>query len=163
MADLSDIKKAKMCALLKNELSAYDRDSRSQILYNSMNWALTQSNVDPKANGVYMWLQEAYQTSQHSSKSEFLHHYFWNTFGNHWDSPTMKAILHSILNDDVYSEEDDTDEDDTDEETSEEDEEQEEEEEEEQTNDVDDDENDTSITISSRRGYGYPFGYDRRR
>lgn len=115
MANLSDIKMAKMCALVKQELGQYDRDSRSQILYKSMNWALTRVSQDPSAHGVYQWLQEAYQASQHGSRSDFLHNPVWATFGNHWGSQTMRAVVASILDDNVYSDED-TDDEDTDEE-----------------------------------------------
>jgi hypothetical protein len=107
MAALSDIKKAKMAGLLKKELSNYDRDSRSQILYNSMNWIQTQRGVDRRANDAYMWFQLAYQVSQNSSAREFLTHYFWDTFGNNWDSPSFKAAIASILDDAVFSEEED--------------------------------------------------------
>ena len=109
MAALSDIKKAKMAGLLKKELSNYDRDSRSQILYNSMNWIQTQRGVDRKANEAYMWFQLAFQVSQHSSPKEFISHYLWDTFGNNWESPSFKTAIASILDDAVFSEEEESD------------------------------------------------------
>lgn len=109
MAALSDIKKAKMAGLLKNELSKYDRDSRSQILYNAMNWIQTQRGIDKKANDAFMWFQLAYQVSQNSSGRDFLTHYFWDTFGNNWESPSFKAAVASILDDTVFSEEEESD------------------------------------------------------
>ena len=126
MANLSDIKMAKMCGLLKQELSSYNRDTRSQILYNAMNWALSQTQKDATANGVYQWLQEAYQASQNGSRADFIHHYFWNSFGNHWNSVTMRTVVAQILDDNVYSEEESDDEDTDDSEESEEEEEEEE-------------------------------------
>jgi len=144
MAQLSDIKAAKFSALLKKELCEFDRDSRGQILYNTMNWILQQTGHDPLANAAYLWFQELYQVSQHSSSRDFAQCATWSTFGNHWASPAFKTAIASILDDTIESEQEDQ-----------------EEEEEEEEEEEDDDENDTSITLSSRRGYGIPFGYTR--
>ncbi len=152
MAQLSDIKAAKFCGLLKKELCSFDRDSRGKILYNTMNWILQQASQDPLANQAYMWFQELYQVSQNNSTRDFSQCATWSTFGNHWASPAFRTAIASILDDNIKSEEEE-----------EEDDEQEEEEEEEEEEDDGYDRNDTSITLSSRRGYGIPFGYDRQR
>jgi hypothetical protein len=123
-ASLSEIRRVKVGGLLKNELKSYDRHTRAQILYKAMNWILTQTSVDPKANDAYMWFQQAYQVSQNSSTQAFFSHYVWDSFGNVWDSPSFKRAVHSIINDDIYSEDEEED-DSEDEETEEEDSEQE--------------------------------------
>lgn len=97
MDSLSEIKIAKYRRLLQKQLSKMNRDSRSQVLSNTMNWVLTQTGNDPKARDAYLWFQEAYHVSQHSSSSTFLQHSLWMTFGNHWESPTFQKALSAIL------------------------------------------------------------------
>jgi hypothetical protein len=97
MTDLSDIKRTKYSGLLQKELAKLNRDSRSQLLYTSMNWILTQTGNDPKAQGAYLWFQEAYHVSQHTSPNQFFQHSIWMTFGNHWESPSFQKALSSIV------------------------------------------------------------------